>query len=276
MAVFGLLLVHEDDALRAVRAAVDTREDLAYPEGSAVSATDLPGRPSSRLARWVAGDATRGQRLGTGYAVNVAARLEHTLHLGEVLITAEMYRLVRDAVYVEPAGPGHSSRPSGADPDPAPATVDQPAAGHDDGLADGRRDRPRWLLDEAFAEAHDEWVCHLFTILGAVASGSPDWSTSSWPRWLLAESCSRSLSSYGESHPDRSRRWGRAATGLVGRDLMADVARVSAWTRRPMIVTGPPSREPNHRRTGGRSGSGPGSVGIVFFEAATSSRLSLS
>ncbi len=52
----------------------------------------------------VAGDATGGQRLVTGDAVNVAARLQQTAQPGEILITGETHRLVRDAVEVEPLG----------------------------------------------------------------------------------------------------------------------------------------------------------------------------
>ncbi|HCO04213.1 MAG TPA: hypothetical protein DIT48_12790, partial [Actinobacteria bacterium] len=50
----------------------------------------------------VAGDASAGQRLVTGDAVNVAARLEQAAPPGHVLLGEHTFRLVRDAVEVEP------------------------------------------------------------------------------------------------------------------------------------------------------------------------------
>ena len=43
------------------------------------------------------------ERLATGDAVNVAARLEQAAQPGEVLLGAETLQLVRDAVEVEPS-----------------------------------------------------------------------------------------------------------------------------------------------------------------------------
>ncbi len=65
MAVFGVPTVHEDDALRAVRAAVEMRD--ALPE------LDLQGRIGVMTGEVVTGTA---ERLVTGDPVNVAARLE--------------------------------------------------------------------------------------------------------------------------------------------------------------------------------------------------------
>ena len=45
------------------------------------------------------------ERLATGDAVNVAARLEQAAEPGEILIGAETLRLVRDAVEAEPLEP---------------------------------------------------------------------------------------------------------------------------------------------------------------------------
>jgi class 3 adenylate cyclase len=49
----------------------------------------------------VAGDADLGQRLVTGDAVNVAARIEQAASSGEVLLAEPTLRLVRDAVEIE-------------------------------------------------------------------------------------------------------------------------------------------------------------------------------
>src|SRR5919205_2989561 len=65
MAVFGVPQVHEDDALRAVRAAVEMRD--------ALPALGVKARIGVKTGEVVTGT---GERLATGDAVNVAARLE--------------------------------------------------------------------------------------------------------------------------------------------------------------------------------------------------------
>jgi tetratricopeptide (TPR) repeat protein len=53
----------------------------------------------------VAGNAVWGQDVAVGDAVNVAARLEQAARAGEVLLGEDTYRLVRDAVVVDPITP---------------------------------------------------------------------------------------------------------------------------------------------------------------------------
>ena len=71
MAVFGVPVLHEDDALRAVRAAVEMRD--ALPE------LGLQGRIGVMTGEVVTGTE---ERLATGDAVNVAARLEQAAAAG--------------------------------------------------------------------------------------------------------------------------------------------------------------------------------------------------
>jgi class 3 adenylate cyclase/tetratricopeptide (TPR) repeat protein len=94
MAIFGLPHVHEDDALRAVRAAVEMRD--------AVAPLGLEVRIGVNTGEVVAGT---GETLATGDAVNVAARLEQAAEVGEVLIGSATERLVRDAVRTEAVEP---------------------------------------------------------------------------------------------------------------------------------------------------------------------------
>ena len=84
MAVFGVPVLHEDDALRAVRAAVEMRD--ALPE------LGLQGRIGVTTGEVVTGTE---ERLATGDAVNVAARLEQAAQPGEVLIGEPTLALVR-------------------------------------------------------------------------------------------------------------------------------------------------------------------------------------
>jgi class 3 adenylate cyclase/tetratricopeptide (TPR) repeat protein len=107
MAVFGVPVVHEDDALRAVRAASQMREMLASlnAELDRDWGARIQIRTGLNTGEVVAGDASGGQTLVTGDAVNVAARLEQAADPGEILIGQETHRLVRDAVRAEPVEP---------------------------------------------------------------------------------------------------------------------------------------------------------------------------
>jgi class 3 adenylate cyclase/tetratricopeptide (TPR) repeat protein len=94
MAVFGILQAHEDDALRACRAAVEMRD--ALPE------LGIRGRIGVNTGEVVTGTS---ERLATGDAVNVAARFEQAAEPGEVLIGESTHTLVHDAVVIEPVEP---------------------------------------------------------------------------------------------------------------------------------------------------------------------------
>ena len=107
MAVFGLPRVHEDDALRAVRAAAEMRERLAAlnDELDRRWGVTIGNRTGVNTGEVVAGDPTTGQRLVTGDTVNTAARLEQAAPPSDVLVGEATYRLVRHAVDVEPVEP---------------------------------------------------------------------------------------------------------------------------------------------------------------------------
>ena len=107
MAVFGLPRLHEDDALRAVRAASGMQAALEAlnDELQRVYGVQLANRTGVNTGEVVAGDPSTGQRLVTGDAVNVAARLEQAAGEREVLLGELTYRLVRDDVEVEEVEP---------------------------------------------------------------------------------------------------------------------------------------------------------------------------
>ena len=75
MAVFGLPRVHEDDALRAVRAAAEMRDHLAALNDELEErwGVTVGNRTGVNTGEVVAGDPTTGQRLVTGDTVNTAA-----------------------------------------------------------------------------------------------------------------------------------------------------------------------------------------------------------
>jgi class 3 adenylate cyclase len=94
MAVYGIPQLHEDDALRAVRAAVELRD--------AVAALGLQARIGVNTGEVVAGSRNA---LVTGDAVNIAARLEQAAEPGTILIGDATHRLVSGAVISEPVRP---------------------------------------------------------------------------------------------------------------------------------------------------------------------------
>ena len=107
MAVFGLPNLHEDDAERAVRAAAGMQAALEglNAELDARFGVTLKNRTGVNTGEVVSGDPTAGQRLVTGDAVNVAARLEQAAGTNEVLIgplTRELVAHVTELEAVEP------------------------------------------------------------------------------------------------------------------------------------------------------------------------------
>src|SRR5947208_291394 len=104
MAVFGIPELHEDDALRAVRAATELRQALAelnqdLERGLGVR---IGIRVGINTGEVVAGDGTGGQNLVTGDPVNVAKRLEEAARTGEILLGDGTRRLVENAAVLEP------------------------------------------------------------------------------------------------------------------------------------------------------------------------------
>ena len=105
MAVFGVPVLHEDDALRAVRAAVEMRDKLVIlnKEFEAGWGVRLASRIGVNTGEVIA-DA-QGESPIVGEAIIAAKRLEDAATPDEILIGATTHILVRDAVLVEPSGP---------------------------------------------------------------------------------------------------------------------------------------------------------------------------
>ena len=170
MAVFGVPTVHEDDALRAVRAADELRGALGELNDELESGygTRLELRMGVNTGEVVAGTE---ERLATGDAVNVAARLEQAAKPGEVLLGEETYRLVRDGVEAAATAPVEAK--GKADPLPAYALVsvraEAPSRRHEAPMIG--RERQRELLEGTFANVVSDRSCHLFTILGSAGVG---------------------------------------------------------------------------------------------------------
>jgi class 3 adenylate cyclase/tetratricopeptide (TPR) repeat protein len=175
MAVFGIPVLHEDDAVRAVRAATDTLAGLRElnRELNREWGVSIQVRIGVNTGEVVTSNASGGQKLVTGDAVNVAARLEQAAGAGEVLIGRDTLRLVRDAVEAEALPPlalrgkrepVEAYRLNEVRPERLGPTrrLDSPLVG---------RVHERRLLQEAYARTVRERACHLFTILGAPGVG---------------------------------------------------------------------------------------------------------
>jgi class 3 adenylate cyclase/tetratricopeptide (TPR) repeat protein len=174
MAVFGLPRMHEDDALRAVRATAEMGDALAELNVTlrAEFGVTLENRTGVNTGEVVTGEGGGSQRLATGDTVNVAARLEQVAPVGEVLIGESTYRLVREAVEVAPVEPLTLK----GKPEPVPAyrllsvTADARSA-RPTGRPLVGRDREIAALDAGFRRAVAGPECRLVTLLGEAGVG---------------------------------------------------------------------------------------------------------
>jgi predicted ATPase/class 3 adenylate cyclase/DNA-binding winged helix-turn-helix (wHTH) protein len=174
MAVFGVPLLHEDDALRAVRAASEMRDELPILGDELERAFGV--RPIARVGvgtgEVIATPPESDQPLATGEAVNFAKRLEELAGPGEILIDEKTHRLVQSCVRAELAADqtlrsGESlaalrllevlpQAPARASPLESP-------------LVD--RERQLGALTSSFTAAVGDRACHLVTVLGAAGVG---------------------------------------------------------------------------------------------------------
>jgi DNA-binding SARP family transcriptional activator len=175
VAVFGMPLVHEDDALRAVRAAFEMRGALAALGGRLES--ELGVRVTMRVGvntgEVVTAWATGQSSPVTGDAVNVAVTLQQAAGPGEILLGEGTHHLVRRAIEAEPteaidprrmSGPTRAFRLLAVAPGPTShePRFDAPLVG---------RELERGLLESAFEQATADETCQLFTLLGPAGVG---------------------------------------------------------------------------------------------------------
>jgi class 3 adenylate cyclase len=156
MAVFGVPAVHEDDALRAVRAALELRD-----------AVEIDVRIGVNTGEVVTGGA---DTLATGDAVNVASRLEQAAAPGEVLVGAATYALVRDVVDAELLPPLEVKGKTEPLTVYRLRTIARDPARRDAAPMVGRAAELE-LLAHAYERSVRERGCHLFTVLGTAGIG---------------------------------------------------------------------------------------------------------
>jgi class 3 adenylate cyclase/tetratricopeptide (TPR) repeat protein len=175
LAVFGIPVAHEDDALRAVRAASDMREEVAvlHDELRRERGVELAVRIGVNTGEAVTGVAAAGRFFTSGDIVNVGARLEQAAGPGDILLGRDTFRLVRHAVDAEPVPPLTVKGKQAALEAFRLLSVAPDASGRPQRLRGpmvGRRRERRLLLD-AFDRALAERSCQLFTVLGEAGVG---------------------------------------------------------------------------------------------------------
>jgi DNA-binding SARP family transcriptional activator len=159
IAVFGLPAVHEDDAVRALRAALEIRDGLGE--------LAIDGRIGLESGEVIVGGTDRV----TGAAVTLAARLEQAAQPGEILVGDGTMRLARDAVAADPREP----LPPTGKRAPVPAwrlvSVSAEATARSFDSPFVGRERELSALDEAWDRACTGPLCELVTIVGPAGVG---------------------------------------------------------------------------------------------------------
>ena len=176
MAVFGTPTPHDDDALRAVRAASELQQALSLLSAQLESSHNVSllarvGVNTGRALIHPGGASV--EDMVTGHAVNLARRFEQNAGAGGILVGEETYSLVRDAVHAEQVEltnlkgvrrpvvgyrihhvvhgvPGRMRR------------LDRPLIG---------RELERRLLRDLFERTAAERTCHLAILLGPAGIG---------------------------------------------------------------------------------------------------------
>ena len=175
LAVFGIPVAHEDDALRAVRAAQEMREQVAVLRGEMERerGVELAVRIGVNTGEAVTGVSRAGGSFTTGDIVNVGARLEQAARPGDILLGRDTFRLVRHAVEAEPVPP--LSVKGKQAPIEAfrllSVVADAPTRAQRLHAPMVDRDVERRRLLDALERARTERSCQLVTVLGAAGVG---------------------------------------------------------------------------------------------------------
>ena len=162
-AIFGLPMVHEDDALRGVRAAAEAREALSIlaAELAIEQALDLDFRIGISTGEVVTVIDAGPQLRTTGEPLRLSSRLGQAAGPGEILFDERSRQLLRDSVFAEPANEGWRLLAVAAGSGTARRLV-SPMVG---------RERERRRLYDAFEQAVGDRSCQLFTVLGLAGVG---------------------------------------------------------------------------------------------------------
>jgi class 3 adenylate cyclase len=174
VAFFGLTELHEDDALRAVRAAVELREAVTAlaDEVKSSSAIDLAVRIGVNSGDVFVGGGAGRETFATGDSVNVAARLEQAADPWDILLGDRTYRLVEPAVQAEPLKPlTVKGRVAPVQAWRLRELAAREAVGARPTTPFVGREREQEAVRRAFALTRETRTCRLCTILGPAGIG---------------------------------------------------------------------------------------------------------
>lgn len=174
LATFGVPRLREDDALRAVRAAVEMRDTLAVlnHELEGGWGVQLAHRIGLNTGEVITGNDRQEHRFLSGEAVRVAKRLEEAAKPNEVLIGEQTHRLVRDTVVVQSSSP-RTHKHGEKLPALVLVNVIAPAAGFQRRFERPfvGRERERAAIDAILRDVVSHGTCHLLTVLGNAGVG---------------------------------------------------------------------------------------------------------
>jgi class 3 adenylate cyclase len=226
-ACFGLTETHEDDALRACRAALEMQERMAVlnRELDRRFGLTIAIRIGVNTGEVVTGGQMSSETFATGDAVNVAARLEQAAAPGEVLLGESSYRLVRELVTadrLEPLQAKGKSKPLVAfrllGIGTAATRAATPFTGRAAELA---------VLESEFENVVTERTCRLVTVVGDAGVGKSRLIAELFAR---VEERARIVSSACLSYGEGITFWavGQVVRTLVGIDERDSVAEARA------------------------------------------------
>jgi class 3 adenylate cyclase len=168
MAVFGAPVAHEDDAERAVRAALAIRDSVG--EDLEIRTAVNTGEALVALGA----RAVEGEGMVSGDVVNTAARLQNAAPVNGILVGEGTYRATRDAIEYREAPPVDAKGKS------EPVKVWEAVAARSRFGSDVEqklrtplvgRERERGLLADSLARARTEQSAQLVTLVGVPGIG---------------------------------------------------------------------------------------------------------
>ena len=161
---FGLPIVHEDDAVRGVRAAVGARDALLALAAEFAGETPLhvDCRVGVSTGEVIAGGDGLSQPRATGMPLTLSARLVHAAGPGEIVIDEATHRLARHSIGAERVDDAWRLLALTDSDARFERRLMSPMIG---------RTRERRRLQDAFEQAASDSSCQLFTVLGVAGVG---------------------------------------------------------------------------------------------------------
>ena len=216
--VFGIPTVHEDDALRAVRAANEMRAALRElnEQLDVRWGVRLQARTGVNTGEVIVGDPSQGEDFVSGEAVNVVTQLERSAPSREILIGEQTLELVRGAVLVQAVAPLEVEGKR----QPVRAFRLLDVASPDRGIDRGPssplvgRERELQVLREAFDRAVSAGTCELVSVVGPAGVG----------KTRLTSDFVRSLGGAATAVTGRCLSYGQGLTFWPLREIVADLA----------------------------------------------------